>query len=80
MPLRFTENRNPTLGWVSLESFDIATDSRVVVHATDEAIEDFGLSAVEQRASDKYDAGQFEVDPPPLIRVRTSDFAPAGQL
>lgn len=53
-----------------LEAFD--GDKRVVVISSQEAIEDNGLSAVQQKASEKYDLKQF--DAAGRIKVFTTDF------
>lgn len=53
-----------------LEAFD--GDKRVVVVSSQEAIEDNGLSAVQQKASEKYDLKQFYADG--RIKVFTTDF------
>jgi hypothetical protein len=53
-----------------LEAFD--GDKRVVVVSSQEAIGDYGLPAVQQRASEKYDAQLF--DAAGRIKVLTSDF------
>jgi hypothetical protein len=53
-----------------LEAFD--GDKRVVVVSSQEAIEDYGLAAVHEKASEKYDAKMF--DPAGRIKVLTSDF------
>lgn len=47
-------------------------DTRVVVVSSDEAIEDKGLPAVQQKASEKYDAKLF--DAAGRIKVFTTDF------
>ncbi|MER9871296.1 hypothetical protein NKJ35_29800 [Mesorhizobium sp. M0136] len=52
-----------------LEAFD--GTERVLVVTSTEAIEDFGLDAVREMASKKYDAGQL--DETGRIRVLTSD-------
>lgn len=52
-----------------LEAFD--SDKRVVVITSREAIDDFGLGRVQSRASEKYDAGELEVDG--RVRVSTAD-------
>lgn len=53
-----------------LEAFD--GDRRVVVVSSQEAIDDNGLSAVQQKASEKYDAKLF--DAAGRIKVFTTDF------
>ncbi|MER8395552.1 hypothetical protein NKH10_27445 [Mesorhizobium sp. M1340] len=52
-----------------LEAFD--GTERVLVVTSTEAIEDFGLDAVREMASKKYDAGQL--DEAGRVRVLTSD-------
>lgn len=53
-----------------LEAFD--GDRRIVVVSSQEAIQDNGLSAVQQKASEKYDAKLF--DAVGRIKVLTTDF------
>lgn len=53
-----------------LEAFD--GDKRIVVVSSQEAIEDNGLSAVQQKASEKYDAKRFDAEG--RIKVLTTDF------
>lgn len=53
-----------------LEAFD--GNKRIVVISSQEAIEDNGLSAVQQKASEKYDLKQF--DGAGRIKVFTTDF------
>jgi hypothetical protein len=57
MGLSFSGKQADTDTGVSLEAFD--GDKRVVVKASSEAIQDYGLSAVRQCASEKYDAGDL---------------------
>jgi hypothetical protein len=44
----------------------------VVVEASHEALKDYGETKVQQKASDKYDAGEVHEN---KVTVRTSDFA-----
>lgn len=53
-----------------LEAFDGGT--RIVVVCSQEAIDDYGLPAVQQKASEKYDAKLF--DDAGRIKVYTTDF------
>lgn len=70
MSLRFSGNSGSSSEFETLlEAFD--AEKRVVVITSTEAIDDYGISAVERRASEKYDAGQFEADG--RVRVFTSD-------
>lgn len=59
MPLSFTGQSvtTPNFGR-SLEASD--GNSIIAVLTSEEAIQDFGLDAVQQKASDKYDAGQLD--------------------
>lgn len=53
-----------------LEAYD--GEKRVIVVTSTEAIEDYGLDAVREKASDKYDAGKL--DAAGRVRVLTTDF------
>ena len=53
-----------------IEAFD--GDTRVVVVSSKEAIDDYGLPAVQQKASEKYDKKLF--DAAGRIKVYTTDF------
>lgn len=71
MALRFTGNETTTTEFeMLLEAFD--GESRVVVITSKEAIEDFGRSAVEAKASDKY--SRDLKDQHGRVRVFTTDF------
>lgn len=73
MPLRFTGNKatdSETFQQL-LEAMD--GGKRVVVLASDEAIQDYGLGAVQDKAEEKYDAGQ--VEPNGRVKVFTTDFS-----
>lgn len=71
MSLKFSGNQGNSLAFETLlEAFD--GDKRVVVVSSQEAIDDHGLSAVQQKASEKYDAQRF--DAVGRIKVLTSDF------
>ncbi len=70
MPLRFTGKT--MLGSNSrtfMEAFD--GEARVSVSASSEALQDHGESAVEAKASEKYDSGQVSDG---TVLVNTSDF------
>lgn len=71
MPLTFSGKEGTSDKFeLMLEAYD--GDQRVVVFTSTEAIEDHGLSAVQRKASEKYDEGdrigEFNV------RVHTTDF------
>ena len=71
MPLRFTGKQGNSQEFeLLLEAFD--GDKRVVVVTSSEAIEDYGLLAVQSKAEKKYDAGMFGRDG--RLRVLTTDF------
>ena len=62
MPLIFTSQESDQIGYKAMVAHDSADDSRVIVHASHDAILDFGLGHVQQVASSKYDAGLRETD------------------
>ncbi len=71
MALRFTGNQ--TMGddfEHVLETFH--GDLRVSVFVSNEAMDDHGLNAVQQKASEKYDGGK--VRSARAVEVRTTDF------
>lgn len=71
MPLHFSGESGSTKTFEKLlESFDGTT--RVVVVTSREAIDDYGLAAVQSKASEKYDARQL--DAAGRVRVVTTDF------
>lgn len=71
MSLIFSGKQGRSSGFeVLLEAFD--GDRRVVVVSSQEAIDDYGLSAVQQKASEKYNAQLFDSDG--RIKVFTGDF------
>lgn len=69
--LTFTGESVDSLEGTSLEAKD-SSGRRIVVRASHEAIQDFGLSRVEAKASEKFANGQ--VEPNGTVIVRTSDF------
>lgn len=70
MPLMFTGSSGTSPQFERLlEAFD--GDTRVIVITSLEAIEDHGLGSVQNRASEKYDAGLLEADG--RVRVFTTD-------
>lgn len=72
MPLRYSGQSAPTVDFeIVLEAFD--GPKRVLVVTSEEAIQDYGLAAVQVCGSRKYDAGQIEPGPVPRVRVFTSD-------
>lgn len=71
MSLTFSGNQGNSPKFETLlEAFD--GDKRIVVVGSQEAIDDYGLPAVQQKASEKYDAQLF--DAAGGIKVLTSDF------
>jgi len=75
MPLMFSGKILPAAdGPVSIEAYDAGTQQRVIVKISGEAIEDYGLSRVQQVATAKYDTRQFEGDGKSIF-VRTGDCA-----
>lgn len=72
MPLIFSGETLKTDIGVSLPATNSAGGT-VVVIASHEAIQDYGVPQVESIASAKYDRGQIEEDG--TIRVRTADCA-----
>lgn len=72
MPLRFPGQTTETESRVSIRATDFA-GKQVVVAASHEAIQDYGMSRVQEVASDKFDSGKFETDS--SIFVRTADFS-----
>lgn len=72
MPLTFTGETGSNANFETmLEAYD--GEIRVIVITSREAIDDYGLAAVQQRASAKWDAGQREDGN--KVRVFTSDFS-----
>ncbi|WP_299083187.1 hypothetical protein [uncultured Ruegeria sp.] len=71
MPLVFTGKSGATPEFQHLLEAYSGT-KRVVVVTSQEAIDDQGIPAIEQKASDKYDAGL--TDEQGRVRVFTSDF------
>ena len=71
MPLIFTGEKGASQVFETLlEAYD--GDKRIVVVTSQEAIDDHGLPAVQELASQKYDAERF--DPTGRIKVLTDDF------
>lgn len=71
MPLRFTGETGSNTNFAKmLEAYD--GETRVIVITSEEAIQDHGLAAVQQRASEKYAAGELEDSN--KVRVFTTDF------
>ena len=62
MPLTFTGQESDQIGYKAMVAHDSVDGSRVIVHASTDAIRDFGLWHVQEAASVKYDAGQRETD------------------
>ena len=72
MPLLFPGQTTPhPEGGLSIRATDVATNAPVLVRASDEAIQDYGLPTVQSVAERKYDAGQTE--PNGGVWVRTAD-------
>ena len=72
VPLRFSGEEGGTEKFETLlEAFD--GEKRVMVVTSSEAIKDYGLPAVQKKASEKYATNQF--DHSGRVRVFTSDFA-----
>lgn len=70
MPLTFTgKNGSSARFELLLEAYD--GKKRVVVATSSEAIEDYGLEAVQTKASSKYDAQQLDEEG--RVRVYRSD-------
>lgn len=78
MPLTLTDEKVRTEAGENAFAED--TDgTRVVVVATDEAIQDYGWLIVANLASEKYDRKDFvSAGPPPIVRVTTTDCAAWG--
>ena len=72
MPLTFPGQTTETESRVSIRATD-PEGKQVAVAASHEAIQDYGLSRVEEVASDKFDNRKFETDG--SIFVRTADFS-----
>lgn len=71
MPLVFTgQTGNSEQFELLLEAYD--GDRRVVVVSSREAMEDHGIGAIHDKASEKYDAGRLDADG--RVKVLTSDF------
>jgi hypothetical protein len=71
MPLVFSGEIGSSENFETLlEAFD--GNTRVVVVSSQEAIDDYGLAAVQNKASEKYDAKSFSDSG--RIKVFTSDF------
>ena len=71
MSLNFTGEEGSSERFETLlEAYD--GEKRVVVVSSTEAIDDFGLEAVQQKASDKYDAQQFDENG--RVKVFKNDF------
>jgi len=70
VPLNFSGQQIKTETGTNFEAFD--HQKRVVVKASDEALQDYGENSVRLKASDKYDEGRVETDG--SVRVTTSDF------
>lgn len=71
MSLTFSGNQGNSPDFETLlEAFD--GNTRVVVVSSQEAIDDYGLPAVQQKASEKYDKKLF--DGAGRIKVFTTDF------
>lgn len=60
----------------SIGAKDANSGERVIVHASREAIQDYGPARVREVAEVKYDSGDLEPDG--KVFVRTSDFDPVG--
>lgn len=69
MGLLFSGRRETTDLGESFEAFD--GDKRVIVKASSEAVQDYGLPAVRECASRKYDAGNLTPDG--FVQVFTAD-------
>ena len=75
MPLNFTGRtvESPDLTGISVQAEDAATGEPVFVKSSHEAIQNYGLSRVQQVASDKYDKGKTQSDG--SVRVHTDECA-----
>jgi hypothetical protein len=75
MPLNFTGKtiESPDLTGISIQAEDAATGNPVVVKSSHEAIQAYGLSRVQEVASDKYDKGKTQSDG--SVRVHTDECA-----
>lgn len=70
MPLVYTGREAPTESGTSHQAKD--GDKNVPVFISDEATQNNGLAACQQKGSDKYDAGLVEDNG--QVRVLTTDF------
>jgi hypothetical protein len=70
MPLSFTGDQMETIAGVSIRATD-HTGKRVVVIASQEAVQDHEIADVQNAASEKYDRGEVEADG--TVRVRNAD-------
>jgi hypothetical protein len=75
MPLNFpgAPVGSPDVTGISIQAKDAATGKRVVVKSSLEAMQDYGLSRVQEVASDKYDKGKTQSDG--SIRVHADECA-----
>ena len=70
VPLHFTGKTHQSFDSGTLiEATDATTGTRVVVRATDEAMQDCGMAAIQSAASQKYDRRQLEGDGRVLVRT-----------
>lgn len=79
MGLRYTGESavNPNTFGENIFAYD--GEVKVVVEASNEAIQDYGREAVLRKGSEKYTTGDFEPEVgniPRKVTVRTSDFPP----
>ena len=70
MPLTYSGESHATLNGTRYRATG-SRDEAVVVEASHEALQDHGQAKVQQKASDKYDAGEVHEN---KVTVRTSDF------
>jgi len=68
MPLDFTGRTVNDVTGVSIQAVDSATGAPVVVKASHEAIQDHGLSRVQEVASNKFDLRNVESDGSIFVR------------
>jgi hypothetical protein len=75
MPLNFpgTTVGSPDVTGISIQAKDAATGKPVLVKSSLEAMQDYGLSRVQEVASDKYDKGETQSDG--SIRVHADECA-----
>lgn len=73
MPLQFPGDSTPTNTGISIRAIDTDTGRTVVVIASQEVIQDYGLDEVQRKASEKFDSRKQE--PNGTVSIRTGDFA-----